>query len=224
MSSQPPSARTRVRRIPEKGRYDRDTVHRIIDGSLYAHVAFVDDGQPFCLPMLCARSGDEVIVHGSTASRTMKLLASGVPACVTVTNMHGLVLARSAFESSANYESVIALGHFHRIDDDRKLAALEVLTEKLLPGRWAEARRPTPKELKATLICAMSLEEAAAKVSAGPPDDDGTPDAELDIWAGVIPIVTSYGDPEPSPGLRSGIPMPQSVYDLLGRGGPPETK
>jgi nitroimidazol reductase NimA-like FMN-containing flavoprotein (pyridoxamine 5'-phosphate oxidase superfamily) len=220
MTTDPASSRVRVRRIPEKGRYDRDTVHRIIDGSTYAHVAFVDKGQPFCLPMLCARLDDEVMVHGSTASRTMKLLASGVPACVTVTNMHGLVLARSAFESSANYESVIALGNFHQIVDDRKIAALEALTEKLLPGRWAEARQPTAKELKATLIVAMSLEEAAAKVSAGPPDDDGTADAELDIWAGVIPIMTSYGDPDPSPGLRPGIPIPQSVHDLLRGTGP----
>lgn len=224
MTTDPASDRVRVRRIPEKGQYDRDTVHRIIDDSKFAHVAFVDEGQPFCVPMLCARAGDEVMVHGSTASRTMRLLASGAPACVTVTNMHGLVLARSVFEHSANYESVIALGRFHPIDEDRKMSALEALTEKLVPGRWSEARHPNAQELKATLIVAMSLEEAGAKVSAGPPDDDGTPDAELDIWAGVIPMTTSFGDPDPSPGLRPGIPVPRSVHDLLDGAGPQSAK
>lgn len=220
MGPEPPSNRVRVRRIPEKGRYEPETVHRVIDASKFAHVTFLDDGQPFCVPMLCARRGDEVMVHGSTASRTMKLLASGAPACLTVTNLHGLVLARSVFEHSATYESVIALGRFHPVDDDDKMAALEALTEKLLPGRWSEARQPNAQELKATLIVAMSLEEAGAKISTGGPDDDGTPDADLDIWAGVIPVRAVYGAPEPSPGLRAGIPVPQSVHDLLRGAGP----
>jgi len=211
-----PPARVRVRRAPQKGRYDRGTIDAFLDGGLVAHVAFADGEQPCCIPMLYARVGDLVYVHGSTASRTMRTLGTGAPACLTVTVVHGLVLARSAFEHSANYESVVLFGRFEDVPDpDARLAAYEAFTEKLLPGRWDEVRQPSRKELKATTILALPIDEASAKVRTGPPDDDDTEDAELDTWAGVVPIVSSYGPPEPSPGLRPGIPISDSVTRLL---------
>jgi uncharacterized protein len=214
-----PPARVRVRRAPQKGRYDRGTIDAVLDAGLVAHVAFADGGQPCCIPMLYARVGDVVYVHGSTASRAMRALGTGAPACLTVTLVHGLVLARSAFEHSANYESVVLFGRFEDVPEpEARLAAYEAFTEKLLPGRWDEVRQPSRKELKATTILALPIDEASAKVRTGPPDDDGTEDAELDTWAGVVPIVSSYGAPEPSPGLRLGIPLSDSVARLLADG------
>lgn len=213
---QRPPARVRVRRAPEKGRYDRATIDAVLDAGLVAHLAFVDDEQPCCIPMLYARVGDRVFVHGSTASRTMRALGAGARACLTVTHVHGLVLARSAFEHSANYESVVLFGRLEDVPDPAdRLAAYEAFTEKLLPGRWDEVRQPSRKELKATTILALPIDEASAKVRTGPPDDDDTEDADLDTWAGVVPIVASFGEPEPSPGLRPGIPVSDSVRRLL---------
>jgi nitroimidazol reductase NimA-like FMN-containing flavoprotein (pyridoxamine 5'-phosphate oxidase superfamily) len=210
-------ALVRVRRAPEKGRYDRATIDAVLDAGLVAHLAFVDGEQPVCIPMLYARVGDRVYVHGSTASRTMRALGAGAAACLTVTHVHGLVLARSAFEHSANYESVVLFGRVEDVPDpDERLAAYEAFTEKLLPGRWDEVRQPSRKELKATTILALPIDEASAKVRTGPPDDDDTEDADLDTWAGVVPIVRTFGEPEPSPGLRSGIPVSDSVRRLLG--------
>jgi uncharacterized protein len=214
-----------VRRAPKKGRYDRASVDGVLDRGLVAHVTFVDRDEPVCIPMLYARIAETIYIHGSTASRTIRTLAGGSPACVTVTNMHGLVLARSVFEHSANYESVVAFGRFRTVEDDaERLSAFEAFTEKLLPGRWDEARRPNRKELKATTILAMPIGEASAKVRTGPPDDDDSEDAALDVWAGVIPILTSFGEPEPSPGLRPGIPLAASVSRLLAEPGPGATR
>src|SRR5690242_6258108 len=217
--STPRSDRVRVRRLPHRGYYDRAAIDAVLDAGLVAHVAFQHDDQPWCLPMMYARVGDEVLVHGSTGSRAMRALAGGVPACLTVTLTDGLVLARSAFESSANYRSALLLGAFHRVTDpDRVLAGFEAYTERLVPGRWAELRPPSRKELAAVLLLALPIDEASAKIRGGPPDDDGTPDADLDIWAGVVPITTGYGEPEPSPGLRAGIPLAGSVRRLVGGG------
>jgi uncharacterized protein len=211
-----PKLHSRVRRQPTRGRYDRESIDGVLDRGLFAHVAFVQDEQPYCIPMLFARVGDAVYVHGSSASRTLRTLGSGVPACLTTTSVHGLVLARSVFEHSTNYESAVLLGSFHRIEDDaERLVALEAFTEKLLPGRWREVRSPNRKELKATAIVAMDIDAATVKVRSGPPSDDESADAERDTWAGVIPIETSYGVPVPSPGLRDGIPVAGSVRRLL---------
>jgi nitroimidazol reductase NimA-like FMN-containing flavoprotein (pyridoxamine 5'-phosphate oxidase superfamily) len=214
--------RVRVRRGPKKGRYDRASVDDVFDRGLLAHVAFADgDDDAVCIPMLYARVGDRIYIHGSTKSRAVRLLAGGAPACLTVTLVHGLVLARSAFEHSANYDSVMAYGAFAPVDDeDERLRAFEAFTEKLLPGRWDEVRQPNAKELKATEILALELDEASAKLRTGPPDDDDSPDAELDTWAGVLPIVRSYGAPAPSPGLRPGIEPSESVRRLLTRDPP----
>ena len=210
------SDRVRVRRGPTKGRYDQASIDGVLSGGLLAHVAFFDGRDQCCIPMLYAHLGDRLYIHGSTASRAIRALAEGAAACVTVTIVHGLVLARSAFEHSANYEAVMAFGTFERIDDEaQRLAAFEAFTEKLLPGRWEEVRQPNAKELKATTILAMKIDEASAKVRTGPPDDDDSPDAERETWAGVVPIVHSYGTPVPSPGLRPGIPLSPSVLELL---------
>jgi nitroimidazol reductase NimA-like FMN-containing flavoprotein (pyridoxamine 5'-phosphate oxidase superfamily) len=213
------SDRVRVRRGPHKGRYDRASIDAVLDGGLVAHLAFVDGDQPCCIPMLYARVGERIFVHGSSASRAMRTLAAGAPACLTVTTVRGLVLARSAFEHSANYESVVVFGRFETVEDPaERLAAFEAFTEKLLPGRWNEVRPPNRKELKATIILALTIDQASAKVRTGPPDDDDSEDAALHTWAGVVPIVTTFGRPEPSPGLRPGIAAGASVRRLLESG------
>ena len=214
-------ARVRVRRGPKKGRYDRASIDAVLDRGLLAHVAFTDGEDAVCIPMLYARVGDRIYIHGSTKSRAVRALAAGAPACVTVTIVNGLVLARSAFEHSANYDSAMAFGTFEPVrDSDERMRALEAFTEKLLPGRWDEVRLPSSKELKATEILALGIDEASAKVRSGPPDDDDSADAERDTWAGVVPIVRSYGPPEPSPGLRPGIELSESVRRLLTRDPP----
>jgi nitroimidazol reductase NimA-like FMN-containing flavoprotein (pyridoxamine 5'-phosphate oxidase superfamily) len=205
-----------VRRNPKKGRYERARIEAILDRSLVGHVAFVAAGEPVCMPTLIARVGHRIYVHGSTASRMLRLLAQGNLACLAVTHTEGLVLARSAFEHSVNYESVVAFGRFAAVDDpDERLAALEAFTEKILPGRWREVRPPNRKELKATAILAIDVDEASAKVRSGPPDDDGTADAALDVWAGEVPLVTSFGTPLAAPGLRPEIPVSASIERLL---------
>jgi uncharacterized protein len=209
------ASRTRVRRQPKRGRYDRATIDAVLDGGVFCHVAFVDGGQPYCIPTLHARVGDDVYIHGSSASRLLRTLATGVDACLTVTTLRGLVIARSAFEHSANYESAVLLGRFRRIEDDaQRLTAFEAFTNKLLPGRWGEVRTPDRKELKATTILALTIDQASAKARSGPPTDDDSPDAALDTWAGVVPVVTSFGAPEPSPGLRPGIALSPSIRVL----------
>jgi nitroimidazol reductase NimA-like FMN-containing flavoprotein (pyridoxamine 5'-phosphate oxidase superfamily) len=220
VSERPASDRVRVRRQPDRGHYDREAIDAVLDAGLIAHVAFVDGRQPICIPTLYARVGDDVYIHGSRASRTLRALAGGVPACLTVTVVDGLVLARSVFEHSANYRSAVVLGSFRAIEgEDERLAAYEAFVEKVVAGRWSEARVPNAKELKATEILAVRLDEASAKVRSGPPSDDDSEDAALDVWAGVLPLAWRFGDPVPSPGLRDGIPVPASVTRLLDKDG-----
>jgi uncharacterized protein len=219
MSERPASDRVRVRRQPERGLYDRASIDAILDAGLIAHVAFLDGDQPFSIPTLYARVDDEVYIHGSRASRTLKVLAGGVPACFTVTIVDGLVVARSVFEHSANYRSAVLIGSFRRIEGEHeRLAAFQAFTEKLLAGRWNEARTPSAQELKATEILAMRIDEGSAKARTGPPSDDSSEDAALDVWAGVVPLAAVFGEPIPSPGLRAGIPLPESVRHLLDTG------
>jgi uncharacterized protein len=201
------SERTRVRREPQRGRYDRDTIHAILDAGLVCHLGFVHDGQPFVIPTLYARAGDDVYVHGSAASRMLRGLAGGLDACLTVTLIDGLVLARSVFNHSVNYRSVVVLGRAEPVGEDEKLRALEAFTERLLPGRWEEARPPTRTELKATSILRLPLAEASAKVREGPPKDDED-DYAWPVWAGVIPLELRPGDPVPDPRLGPGFTAP----------------
>jgi nitroimidazol reductase NimA-like FMN-containing flavoprotein (pyridoxamine 5'-phosphate oxidase superfamily) len=207
-----PSRRVRVTRLHERARYDREAIEAVLDAGLVAHLGFLSEGQPYVIPTLHARVGDAVYVHGSAASRTLRALRDGIPACLTVTLLDGIVLARSVFEHSMNYRSVVVLGTAVPVDEpDEKLTALEAFTEKLLPGRWVEARPPTRKELKATSVLRLPLEEASAKIRDGGPDDGDTPDAELDVWAGHVPLVVEALPPVPDPTLRPGIPVPPGV-------------
>ena len=196
--------------------YDRTSIDAVLDAALVCHLAFVDGEQPFAVPTLHARIGDVVYVHGSSASRALRLLRAGAPAALTITLVDGLVLARSVFEHSINYRSVMILGSMREVDDpDDKLAALKAFTDKLVPGRWAEARHPTAQELAATSILAMPITEASAKIRSGPPADADSTDGELMVWAGVLPILTSWGTPIADPELRPGIPLPASVQRLI---------
>jgi nitroimidazol reductase NimA-like FMN-containing flavoprotein (pyridoxamine 5'-phosphate oxidase superfamily) len=176
-----------VRREPQRGRYDRETIDAILDEALFCHLGFAVDRQPYVIPTLHARIGDRVYVHGSAASRLLRHARSGAPVCVTATIFDGLVLARSVFNHSVNYRSVVVLGTAIPVEGDEKAVALQAFTEHLAPGRWAEARRPTPKELKATWILSLALDEASAKVRSGPPLDDEA-DLDLPVWAGVVPV------------------------------------
>jgi nitroimidazol reductase NimA-like FMN-containing flavoprotein (pyridoxamine 5'-phosphate oxidase superfamily) len=202
----------RVKRLHERARYEREAIDAVLDAGLVAHLGFVSDGQPYVIPTLQARVVDVVYVHGSAASRTLRALSGGIPACLTVTLLDGIVLARSVFEHSMNYRSVVVLGAAVPVEEpEEKLVALEAFTEKLLPGRWAEARQPTRKELKATSVLRMPLDEASAKIREGGPDDGDTPDAELDVWAGYLPLVVEAREPVPDSSLRPGIPVPPGL-------------
>jgi hypothetical protein len=213
MSDLPASPRVKLRREPSRGRHDRATIDAVLDRALVAHVAFIADGQPYCIPTLCARIGDRVLIHGSAASRMLRGLSAGAPACLTATCTDGIVLARSVFNHSINYACAMVLGELVAVTErDEKLASLEAFTEKLVPGRWAEVRRPSAKELRATAILALKIDEASAKLRTGPPSDE---DPEVDAWAGVVPIVTAYGEPIPSPEQAPGLALAPSVARLV---------
>jgi uncharacterized protein len=184
----PVTDRTRVVREAHRADYDHDTIYKILDEALVCHVGFNADNQPFVIPTMFARVGDHLYFHGSAASRMLRGLGSGWPVCITVTLLDGLILARSVFNHSMNYRSVVALGHATQIDDpDEKLRALQAFTEKLIPGRWHEARQPNEKELKATSILKLPLTEASAKVRIGDVEDDAE-DYGFPVWAGIIPL------------------------------------
>jgi uncharacterized protein len=214
MSTFAPTPRTRVRRAPKRASYERAAVEAILDEALVCHLAFVHDGHPFCIPTLHARVGDRVYVHGSAASRMVRTLAGGAPACLTVTLVDGLVLARSAFHHSMNYRSAVVVGTLRAVDDPaERERALEAFTDGLVPGRWPEIRWPNRKELKATSVLAMSLDEASAKVRTGDPVDDEE-DYALPVWAGVVPLALTAGPPVPDPRLPAGTPVPAHVEAL----------
>jgi uncharacterized protein len=206
MSSQrAPSARTHVERLPERGYYDRETIYGILDQAFLCHVGFVVDGQPYVNPMGYGRSGDVLYVHGSTASRMLRNLAGGVPVCVTVTLLDGLVVARSLFHSSMNYRSVVILGTARLVTDaEEKLRALRAVSEQIFPGRWNDARQPNEQELKATSVLALPLAEASAKIRTGPPKDEQE-DYALPIWAGLVPLRIAASAPEPDPALPPAV-------------------
>ncbi len=212
MQTMPASDRVRLRRKRDRGSHDRATIDAILDEALIAHVGVVEpDGQPIVTPTLHARSGDVVYCHGSAASRTLRALAAGAPACLTVSLIDGLVLARSAMHHSANYRSAMLLGRARSVQDEaEKLAAAEAIVEHIVPGRWCEVRPPTANELKATAIVALPIDEASAKVRSGPPLDDEQ-DYALGAWAGVLPLRTRPGAPEADPRLAGGIGLPEYV-------------
>jgi uncharacterized protein len=203
-----PSARTRVVREAERGVYDRAAVYKILDAGFLCHVGFVVDGQPFVIPTSYGRAGDHLYIHGSAASRMLRQLDQGVPVCLTVTLLDGLVLARSVFNHSMNYRSVVVLGTAVAVmDPEEKLEALRRLAEHILPGRWAESRQPSAKELKATLVMRLPIDEFSAKVRQGPPVDDAE-DYTFPVWAGVIPLNMVAGKPIPDSRLDPAYPVP----------------
>lgn len=218
--------RTTLHRHSDRAVQERAALDAVLDAAMVAHVAVVDEGQPFVLPMACARDHDRLLLHGSTASRLMRSLAAGAPTCATVTLLDGLVYARSAFQSSMHYRSVMVFGVAAPVPDDEVLDAFRMLTEHLLPGRWAELRPSKRKELAATTLLALPLTEWSVKVSDSPPDD---PEDDLGspVWAGVLPLALAAGVPQNAPDLLAGRPVPPHVgaqYPLLGpRPGLPDT-
>ncbi len=217
----PASDRVRLRRKRERGSHDRDVIDAILDEALIAHLGIVDaDGQPFVVPTLHARDGDVVFCHGASASRTLRKLAEGAPACLTVSLLDGLVLARSAMHHSANYRSAMLLGTARTVEDPaEKLAAFETIVEHIVPGRWREVRPPTEKEMKATAVLALPIDEASAKVRSGPPLDDEE-DYALEAWAGVIPLASHARPVQADPRLRAGIAAPPYATDYRRPGAP----
>ena len=207
-----PSERVRLKRKRDRGSHDRAVIDAILDEALIAHLGIVDgDGQPIVTPTLHARAGDAVYCHGSAASRTLRALAGGAPACLTVSLIDGLVLARSAMHHSANYRSVMVLGTARLLEDPaEKLAAAEAIVEHVAPGRWRDVRHPSDSELKATAILAMAIEEASAKARTGLPVDDEE-DYALASWAGVIPLGLRAGEPLADPRVPGGVPTPAYV-------------
>jgi nitroimidazol reductase NimA-like FMN-containing flavoprotein (pyridoxamine 5'-phosphate oxidase superfamily) len=206
-----PTPRTKVQRLPDRGKYDRETVFRILDEGFVCHIGFVVDGQPFVIPTNYARVDETLYVHGSSASRMLRTLADGVQVCVTVTLVDGLVLARSAFHHSANYRSVVILGRAMPVDSgEEKMRVLEAFTNHILAGRWNDVRPPTESELKATSVLSLQLEEVSAKVRVGPPKDDEE-DYALPIWAGVLPLPVVPGTPISDPRLNAGLKPPENV-------------
>jgi nitroimidazol reductase NimA-like FMN-containing flavoprotein (pyridoxamine 5'-phosphate oxidase superfamily) len=189
------TARTRVRRLPENAVDDRDVLHAVLDAGLVAHVAIVDGHQPFVLPCAYAREDERLLLHGSTGSRLLRSLAAGVPACITVTLLDGMVFARSLFHSSMQYRSAMMLGRAVAVPDDVKMHSLHVISEHLMPGRWADARPPSRKELASTMVVAFPLDEASVKVSRGLPDVEPE-DADWQAWSGVVPLRTVAGTPQ----------------------------
>jgi nitroimidazol reductase NimA-like FMN-containing flavoprotein (pyridoxamine 5'-phosphate oxidase superfamily) len=207
--------RTRIKRVPERAITDITTRNEILDLSVLAHVAIADEsGQPFVIPMGFARDGERLLLHGSAASRLMKILATGTKAAVEVTILDGLVFARSAFESSMNYRSVIAFGSAKLLTGDEKEVALEILTEKLFPGRSSEVRPMKPDEVKATIIVEFVLTETSVKIRSGP-HEDRPEDLALPIWAGVLPLTKVALDPIAGDENAEKIAVPQSVKNLM---------
>lgn len=207
--------RTEFTRHPERQLRDRPALDALLDGALVGHVGLVADGFPVVIPTGIGRDGDDLLAHGSTASRWMRLLADGAPASVAVTSLDGLVVARSAFESSMHYRSAVLFGSFRALTDPaEKEHALDIITDSLLPGRVAEVRRPTGKELAATLVLTLPIVQWSLKVSADWPDDPDE-DVEGPAWAGVVPLRRTATAPLPAPDLRAGISLPPSVQHLV---------
>jgi hypothetical protein len=209
MSQFAPTERTQVKRLPKRGNYDRDTVYKILDSGIVCHVGFNVEGQPYVIPTNYGRAADILYIHGSAASRMLRTLSEGIPMCVTVTHLDGLVLARSAFHHSVNYRSVVVLGTAKLVEDPaEKREALRIFTEQVMKGRWDDVRQPTEQELKGTTVLSIALDEVSAKIRTGGPVDD-EPDYALPVWAGVVPLQTVVKTPEPDALRKNDPPLPE---------------
>jgi nitroimidazol reductase NimA-like FMN-containing flavoprotein (pyridoxamine 5'-phosphate oxidase superfamily) len=203
--------RTELRRIPNRGSHDWETINQILDAGFLAHIGFCVDGQTFVIPTLYGRDGEKLYLHGSAVSRMLRELETGIPTCVTVTLVDGLVLARSAFHHSMNYRSVVAFGSARKIaEPEQKVESLRIISEHIISGRWADVRKPSEKELKATTVLEFSISEASSKVRSGPPLDDES-DYELPVWAGVLPLAMKFRPPIPDNRLIKGVNLPVYV-------------
>ncbi len=208
MEKFPITEKTEITRLAKRGAYDSQTVYQILDESLFCTVSFVKDHQPFAIPTGFCRIGNALYIHGSVGSTYMRFLATGQPVCISTLLADGLVLARSAFHHSVNYRSVVVFSKARVVEDQAELYhGLEVLTNKMCPGRWADVRQPDAGEWKATLVLAFEIDEASAKVRTGPPKDDEA-DYALPVWAGVVPLVSQRGVPQPDPALNDTVPLP----------------
>lgn len=205
--------RTTLKRLPKRAEYERDKVYEILDEGFICHVGFVFDGHPYVIPTGYARVGNNLYIHGSSASRMLRTLKEAVDVCVTVTLMDGLVLARSAFHHSVNYRSVVILAKAVAVEDlAEKMEALRAFTEHIVPGRWDEVREPDEGELRATLVLSLPLVEASAKIRTGPPIDD-EPDYEIPVWAGELPLHLTTGEPVADPRLKAGAVVPRYLRE-----------
>lgn len=210
--------RTTLRRLPKRGNYEREAVYKILDEGLVCHVGFVSEGRPFVIPTAYGRAGDRLYIHGAAASRMLKTLREGIDICVTVTLVDGLVLARSAFHHSMNYRSVVIFGRAELVEDEEeKTRALHSFTDHVMRGRWEESRQPNQVELRSTMVLALPLVEASAKIRTGPPIDDAD-DMSLPVWAGVLPLYTITGTAVPDPQLSAEIELPQYIRDYTRNG------
>jgi len=212
----PKTHRNKVKRVPQRGHYDQTTIYNILDNAFVCHIGFMIDGQPYVIPTAYGRSGGKIFIHGSSKSRMLLELSKGIPLCLTVTQLNGLVLARSVFHHSMNYHSAIVFGAASKLKTGDKLEALQIISDHILPGRWREARLPNQEELKATLVLQINIAEASAKIRTGPPKDDEA-DYHLPVWAGLLPIITSYDPPVPDPKMRMALPPPDSIKEFAGK-------
>jgi nitroimidazol reductase NimA-like FMN-containing flavoprotein (pyridoxamine 5'-phosphate oxidase superfamily) len=212
--SQPATPRTRVRRLPELGAYDRDTIDPIIDEAIICHLAWIGpDGDPRVIPTIHTRIGDELYVHGSVASSTLRGIKGGAPVAISITLIDGIQFARSMFEHSMSYRTVIVYGKAEEVTDPGELETIfDAITDHVAPGRSKDARRPTPDEIRQTTFVKIPISEASAKISAGFPED-AEGDMDLDVWAGVLPLKLVAGEPEAAPDLKPGVPTPDYVTD-----------
>jgi nitroimidazol reductase NimA-like FMN-containing flavoprotein (pyridoxamine 5'-phosphate oxidase superfamily) len=211
MSEFPKTDQNHIKRLPERGHYDRETIYRILDEALICHVGFAENEQPYVIPINYARVEDTIVLHGAKASRLLKHIEAGHPVCVTATLVDGLVLARSLFHHSVNYRSVVLFGKGRPVEEEReKLAALKAITEHLIPGRWQEARLPNRKELNATRVVSIQIDEASAKIRMGPAVDEKE-DYALPVWAGVLPMQEVTLPPMRDELLQEDFPLPEYV-------------
>ncbi len=209
--------RNRVRQVSESAQYDVDAVNEVLDAGYVGHVGFVQDGQPYVIPMLYARDGGVLYLHGAKKSRVVRLLSSGAPICVNVTLLDGIVVARSAFNSSMNYRSAVVFGTGRMIEDNAEiLHALEVVSEHVFPGRWQELRPPNEREIAMTGVVAVTIESASAKIAADPPWDEET-DYATRIWAGIVPVSTTMGEPIDDDRVLDGVALSHSIAALVGK-------
>jgi len=199
-----------VKRLPKRGHYDKETVFGILDRNFLCHLAWEVDGQPFLIPTAFGRKEETLYVHGSSKSRMLSSLTDGRPLCMVVTQIDGLVLARSAFHHSMNYQSVVIYGHAHEVEGDEKYEALQIVSDQIINGRWDEVRLPTAIEMKATTVLAITIDSASAKIRTGPPADDEA-DYDLSLWAGVLPAKLTFETPITDPGMKMELPVAESV-------------